>query len=102
MPDGYTAVLADAAELPDNRLWFFEAFGESSANEHTLEYERGEDNGYWITLHSARGIVASIGPTEVSDEASALWKAWQQHLTTDWRIPTRRGIHPQGTPSGRY
>jgi hypothetical protein len=62
---------------------FFEAFGESRANEHTFEYERAEDSGYWITLHSTRGIQAALGPVEESDEANAIWKARQQHLTTD-------------------
>lgn len=62
MPDGYAAVLADAVELPGNRLWFFEAFGENNQGEHRISFDRAEDSGYWIVLRCGQALVASIGP----------------------------------------
>jgi len=82
MPDGYAAVLADAADLPGPRLWFFEAFGENNQHEHAISFDRAEDTGYWINLWRGRSLVASLGPASDEKEAAAVWEAWRSFLET--------------------
>lgn len=75
---GFRHVLASAAVLPDQRMfWFFEVFGEDQTSEHHLEFSRVEDDGYYLNFYGEDGaILATLSPIE-DEEEREVWTRWE-------------------------
>lgn len=76
MPDGYRAVLADAAII-GRELWWHEAFG----REHFITFDSLTEADGWLHVLRDGDLVAAVGGREGADD-DRTWSTWEDFLKT--------------------
>jgi hypothetical protein len=86
MPDGYRAILADAA-VSGRELWWFETYG----REHFVTFDSAKEADGWLQFYRGGERVASVGALEGADDEAA-WIGWKDFLQTDEGRAAARAI----------